>query len=142
MRAVLGALAVLLAAPAATAQDVAALAGVWTAVAAERDGGPAADVVGHVLSFEGDAFAIVGRDGALLYGGTFAVDAAASPPTIDFVNVEGEAAGQTWEGIWRLDGATLTIADDAPDPARARPATFAAPAGSGVVLVTFERAGG
>ena len=61
-----------------------------------------------------------------------------TPARIDFRNDGGDARGQTWEGIWRLDGGgTLTIVDDAPDPAKGRPTDFAAPAGSGYVLLVF-----
>ena len=89
---------------------------------------------------EGDTFDIVKPDGVLVYAGTFRSDPSAEPHEIDFANTEGEAAGTDWAGIWRLDGETLTIVDNAPDPTRPRPAAFAAPAGSGYILVVFERA--
>lgn len=119
--------------------DQAPLAGSWTAVRAERDGAPAPDLVGHRLSFADERFEIVGPDGRLLYAGTWRADAAADPAQIDFVNESGEAAGVTWEGIYRLDGGELTVVDDAPDPKVPRPATFAAGKGSGYVLVVFTR---
>jgi uncharacterized protein (TIGR03067 family) len=116
------------------------LTGTWTATDAVRDGAPAVDVVGHRLTFADDSFRIVKPDGALVYGGSYRVDPAAVPPSIDFVNTEGEAAGVSWAGIWRLDD-TLVIADNAPDPSRPRPTAFAAPDGSGYVLVTFAPGG-
>lgn len=115
MRASMLVLAVLLSA-CATAQE-SPLTGTWTATDAERNGAPAVDVVGHRLTFADDSFRIVKPDGALVYGGTYRVDPAAEPPAIDFVNTEGEAAGVTWAGIWRLDDTALVIADNAPDPA-------------------------
>ena len=87
----------------ATAQE-SPLTGTWTATDAERNGAPAVDVVGHRLTFAGDSFQIVKPDGALVYGGTYQVDPTAVPPSIDFVNTEGEAAGVTWAGVWRLRG--------------------------------------
>jgi uncharacterized protein (TIGR03067 family) len=99
------------------------------------------DVVGHRLTVADDRFQIVEPDGALVYGGTFRVDPAAVPPAIDFVNTEGEAAGVTWAGIWRLDETGLVIADNAPDPSRPRPTGFGAPAGSGYIMVTFAPGG-
>ena len=38
-----------------------------------------------------------------------------------------------------LDGDTLTICDNAPDPANGRPAVFEAVSGSGYILITFRR---
>jgi uncharacterized protein (TIGR03067 family) len=117
----------------------AALAGAWAAAEAERDGAAASGLVGHRLVFEGDRFGISAPDGELLYEGTYQADPAAQPPRIDFRNDAGQAAGQEWEGIYRLEGDTLTIVDDAPDPAKGRPAEFEAPAGSGHVLLVFRR---
>lgn len=124
----------------AQAQE-AGLTGTWVATAAERDGAPAPDLLGHVLTFD-DGFAILGPDGAMLYAGDYATDPAATPPAIDFNNVSGLAAGQVWRVIYRLEGDTLTTVDDAPDPEKGRPTEFAAPAGSGLVLLTFERKAG
>jgi uncharacterized protein (TIGR03067 family) len=116
-----------------------ALAGAWTASEAERDGTAAGELVGHRLVFDGDTFRISAPDGKLLYEGTYQTDSAAQPPRIDFRHDTGEAAGQEWEGIYRLDGEALTIVDDAPDPAKGRPTALAAPAGSGHVLIVFRR---
>jgi uncharacterized protein (TIGR03067 family) len=124
----------------ATAQE-SPLTGTWTATEAMRDGAPAVDVVGHRLTFTDDGFQIAKPDGVLVYGGTYRVDPAAVPPAIDFVNTEGEASGVTWAGIWRLDDAGLVIADNAPDPSRPRPNAFAAPDGSGYIVVTFAPGG-
>jgi uncharacterized protein (TIGR03067 family) len=118
----------------------ASLAGAWTAVEAERDGAPATDVVGHRLTFEGGSFEIAAPDGRQVYAGIFRSDASADPRAIDFRNTQGEAAGADWAGIWRLEGTVLTIVDNAPDPSRPRPTDFAAPAGSGYILVVFQRA--
>ena len=45
-----------------------------------------------------------------------------------------------WKGIYALDGDTLTTCDNAPDPAKGRPAAFEAASGSGYILITFKRA--
>ena len=116
-----------------------ALAGTWTATSAERDGAAADGLIGHRLEFTGDAFRITDKDGQLLYAGTYTVDDSTEPARIDFRHDRGQAAGATWEGIYRLDAATLTIVDDAPDPAKSRPAGFSADAGSGHVLLVFAR---
>ncbi len=123
----------------AAAADEPAMSGIWTATEAEREGAAAPDLIGHVLSFDGDAFRIDGADGAALYSGAWSADPAASPPAIDFTHDAGLAEGAVWQGIYRLEGDALTIADDAADPSRRRPAAFVAPAGSGVVLIVFRR---
>ena len=62
--------------------------GTWTATKAERDGKPAADVVGHRLFFSGDRFEIQSKDRKSLYSGTIRVDASAKPTAIDFEHAE------------------------------------------------------
>jgi uncharacterized protein (TIGR03067 family) len=91
------------------------------------------------LDFTGDAFRITDKNGPLLLAGTYTVDDSTEPARIDFQHDRGEAAGATSEGIYRLDSATLTIVDDAPDPAKGRPAGFTADSGSGHVLLVLER---
>jgi uncharacterized protein (TIGR03067 family) len=121
------------------AEEAAALAGAWTAVTAEQNGAPAPELVGHRLVFTGDAFAIYATSGKLLYGGTYSIDPAAQPARIDFHGAAAGDAGKTWEGIYRQHGDGLTTVDDAPDPAKGRPVRFAAPLGSGHVLIEFRR---
>jgi uncharacterized protein (TIGR03067 family) len=143
LRALTGALlAVLLTAGLTTdarAQAASKLDGAWTAVSAERDGKPADELNGHRLTFAGNTF-VVDRDGKVLYKGTFKADPARRPARIDFRNTEGEAKGATWLGVYRLEGDTLTIADNAPDPMKPRPTRLSTTAGSGHVMLTFKRA--
>lgn len=124
--------------PVGAAADAQALAGRWTAVEAERDGAPAPELVGHEIDFAGDRFTIALQN-RLIYGGTYSIDSSAEPARIDFSHDEGEAAGTTWQGIYRVDGDRLTICDDAFDSAKERPTAFATAPGSGHVLITFER---
>jgi uncharacterized protein (TIGR03067 family) len=123
----------------AMADDAADLAGSWTALRAERDGAPAPELIGNRLLFAGDRFEIANKDGRVLYAGSYSVDNVTQPAAINFIHDGGAAAGQTWEGIYRLDGATLTIVDDAVDPAQGRPTDFTAAKGSGRVLLVFAR---
>jgi uncharacterized protein (TIGR03067 family) len=113
-----------------------ALQGTWRSVAAERNGAPAPDVVGHELTFAGDRFRIT-RDGGLLYGGTYTIDPDARPARIDFRQDEGVDARGIWRGIYRFDSGRLEIVDNAPDTSKPAPTQFAAGAGSGYVLVRF-----
>ena len=114
--------------------------GTWTATKAERDGRAADDVVGHRLAFTGNSFQIQSKDGKLLYAGAVRMDPNAKPAVIDFEHKEGVLKGKLWRGIYALDGDTLTICDNAPDPEKGRPGAFEAKGGSGYVLITFKRA--
>lgn len=124
---------------AAGAEGNAALLGAWKAVTAQQDGVPAPDLIGHRLEFTGDKFTIFDAAGWLLYAGTYTLDPAAHPARIDFHGTAAGDEGGTWEGIYRQQADALTIVDDAPQPGRGRPAEFAAPAGSGYVLIEFQR---
>jgi uncharacterized protein (TIGR03067 family) len=116
------------------------LQGTWTATQAERDGQAADDVVGHRLSLTGHRFQIQSADGTPLYAGTVRLDPSATPAAIDFEQTEGALKGKAWQGIYVLDGDTLTVCDNAPNLNKGRPAAFEAPSGSGYVLITFTRA--
>ena len=83
---------------------------------------------------------MIDRDNRVLYRGTFKANHARKPAHIDFRNGEGEAAGKTWLGIYRLEGDDLTIVDNAPDTSKPRPAQFTTTPGSGHVLLAFKRA--
>jgi uncharacterized protein (TIGR03067 family) len=116
------------------------LQGTWTAITAVRDGTAADDVIGHRLSLTGNRFQIQAKDGTPLYAGTIRVDPSATLAAIDFAHTAGDLKGQVWQGIYALDGDTLTICDNAPHLAKERPAAFEAKRGSGYVLITFTRA--
>jgi uncharacterized protein (TIGR03067 family) len=116
------------------------LQGVWTVTAAQRDGKPADDVVGHRLSFSGTRFQIQSKDGKLLYEGAFRLDPRAKPAAIDFEHAGGVLKGKTWKGIYALNGDSLRICDNAPDLDKGRPAAFEAKTGSGHVFVRLQRA--
>ena len=114
------------------------LIGAWKAVTAQQDGAPAPDLIGHRLVFTGDRFTIFDAAGGVLYG-IYTLDPAALPAQIDFHGTAAGDAGKTWEGIYRQQGDTLTTVDDARDPAKGHPSAFAAPTGSGYVLIEFQR---
>jgi uncharacterized protein (TIGR03067 family) len=120
-------------------QDPARLEGGWTAVRAEQDAREAGEIVGHLLRFEGDRFSIREK-GMTIYEGTFEVDASASPRAIDFTHTGESPRGKTWRGIYKIDGDTLTICDNAGDVQKSRPTSFDTKPNSGRVLVVFKRA--
>jgi uncharacterized protein (TIGR03067 family) len=116
------------------------LQGTWTATRAERDGQAAGDIVGNRLSFTGRRFEIVSKDGQRLYAGTVRLDPGQKPAALDFEHADGSLKGKAWKGIYALEGDTLKVCDNAPDPEKARPTRFEARKGSGHVMVTFTRA--
>jgi uncharacterized protein (TIGR03067 family) len=118
--------------------NISPLEGAWLAQSAVRNGKPAHDVKGHRLVFTGKAFSI-DEAGKTLYRGTFTADPAGALARIDFEHTEGELKGTTWKGIYAREDDMLKICDNAPDLARPRPTTFAAPADSGYLVVTFRR---
>ena len=123
-------------APQAAAKE---LIGVWRATAAVREGLPATDVIGHQLTFAEQRFEIQSKDGKRLYSGTFRTNPRATPQTIDFAHAGSAGKAMTWLGIYRLDGDTLTICDNAPNPDKGRPSAFETSSGSGYVVITFTR---
>jgi uncharacterized protein (TIGR03067 family) len=124
----------------AAREDGGKLRGTWVAVSATRDGKPAKDLQGHRLRLLGDKFVIRSRGGKVLYRGTYRLDGAAKPARFDFRHTEGALKGKVWKGIYVLQGDTLKTCDNGPDPDKGRPKKFAAPRGSGYVLIHFERA--
>ena len=112
------------------------LQGIWQAVAAERDGTSAPDLVGHILELTEDRFQIT-RDGSLLFGGSYATDPCAEPAHIDFHQEDAHALRGEWRGIYRLSGDGLEIVDNAYNMSQPRPAHFATQPGSGYVFVRF-----
>jgi len=124
----------------AEAGEAQRLSGVWIAAAAERNGAAADDVKGNRLTFSGDRFSIRSK-GKLLYRGTFRVDPARKPATIDFTHTKGELKGKTWLGIYLLERDALKICDNADDLAQGRPAAWTTAPGSGRVVVNFKRGG-
>jgi uncharacterized protein (TIGR03067 family) len=92
------------------------------------------------LSFTGNRFQILSKDGKPLYAGTVRVNPSAKPWAIDFEHTEEALKGKIWKGIYVLDGDTLTICDNAPNLDAGRPVSFETKSGSGYELITFKRA--
>ncbi len=114
------------------------LQGSWIAVAAERDGRAANDLLGHRLVVDGDSFAIH-EQGQMIYQGTVAIDPAPEPHAIDFKHGPGILNGKIWRGIYKFKGDTLSICDNASNLSRPRPAQFDTRLGSGFVSLIFKQ---
>lgn len=132
-------------APAAPAKDEAikadhlAIEGEWRAVSIEANGNTVgADDVRKVTVENGrDGEWTLLVDGKEMAEGTSTIDPTVTPKTIDFKVTKGNDAGRVTYGIYELAGKTRKICYA--EPGRPRPADFSAPAGSGRIMVVFER---
>jgi uncharacterized protein (TIGR03067 family) len=122
--------------------DAAALVGTWRAVSIEADGSISNpdDAAKITVINAADGGWTVLADGKLVARGTNDLQPWSVPKAIDFTVVE-DAEGPVTErrhlGIYELQRNTRRLCF-AP-PGAERPASFSAPRGSGLVLVTFER---
>lgn len=119
--------------------ETATLAGDWTTVQVLREGKVDPALSGHRIRFDGDHFAIT-RDGKTIFGGRVALDPGASPPEIDFDQVESKTLAGTWKGIYALKGDRLVICDDAYAMEKPRPKRFEDCSAPGYILFRFKRA--
>jgi uncharacterized protein (TIGR03067 family) len=79
------------------------------------------------------------RLGASVETATVQVNSSRTPKEIDFTYRSGFQKGKTAKGIYKLDGDTFTICRGQGTD-KDRPTEFAAPTGSGLILVVWKRA--
>lgn len=126
--------------PKADAKDKEALQGLWQAVELEANGqqAPGATVKALQIRIKGDQ--IVFSPDTENRKNTFVIDATAKPKALDFTPDDGAKQGKKVTGaIYKLDGDKLTICINRDGEAGKRPTEFKTAAGSGFVLVTFQR---
>lgn len=130
--------------PTPAAADGATLTGTWRAVSIEADGSQSNpdDAAKITVINTPDGGWTVLADGKLVARGTNELQPWSVPKAIDFTVVE-DADGPVTErrhlGIYELEKNSRRLCF-AP-PGAERPASFSAPRGSGLVLVTLERIG-
>lgn len=90
---------------------------------------------GPRLVIKGDTFEM--SDKMATYRGTFAVNPAATPRTIDVTFSDGPEAGKTSRGIYELDGDTYTVCVGL--AGRDRPERFTSEPGSGHAIQVLRR---
>jgi uncharacterized protein (TIGR03067 family) len=128
--------------PATTDKD--ALQGRWRLTSAEinkqviprkklKDGD-----VGMVgtLTIKGDCYSF--RMGKTRLEFTFKVNASTKPRAIDLTVSEGPQKGQTYHGIYKVEGNTYTICRSV-EPGKQRPDEFVTRPGSGLMLTRWTR---
>jgi uncharacterized protein (TIGR03067 family) len=114
-----------------------ALVGSWVCTGIV-DGGRtnSADVEARIeMEFTADGKIRLTKGGEAEPDGTYTADPKADPATLDF---SLEPGGGVLRGIFRADGDTLTICCEDADQGK-RPARFAAPAGTKLMLLTFAK---
>lgn len=118
--------------------ELRSLEGEWRFASLEIDGAPVPEAaLAHSrILMDGDRFRTESPEAT--YEGVFTIDVEATPPRIDIEFVEGPEAGNTCEGIYQLDGDSLTLCLAL--AGAARPKAFATSPESGHALERLVRA--
>jgi uncharacterized protein (TIGR03067 family) len=113
------------------------LEGKWIVVSVERDGKADESLKDAVRVNTADRYTLTPKDGKAI-AGTFKIDPATKPKSMDMMPGEGRYKGMTLLGIYDLEGETLKICFA--EPGKERPKEFTSKPGSGVVLAVHHRA--
>jgi uncharacterized protein (TIGR03067 family) len=121
----------------AIAADRKALDGTWVGVVALRDGKRIVeDEASQIrLTIVGDRYTL--ERGDKIDRGISRIDPTSSPKTIDLAIIDGEYKGQTWRGLYQIEGDTLKGCFD--PSGKERPTRFASAPGSDYVLREYRR---
>jgi len=123
----------------AVAKDLQAFKGAWRLISREADGKKwseeeTKDVIATV---DASGTMSVRRGDKGIGAGSVKLDPTKKPKTIDASFTEGEHKGKTCLGIYEIDGDTLRVC--VARPGDERPADLSAKAGSGHILVVYQR---
>jgi uncharacterized protein (TIGR03067 family) len=116
------------------------MAGIWTCSSAINDCKPLPDEIVRELrlTLTKDRGYKTERGKQVLFDSTYKLDGAQKPKQIDMIGTEGENRSKTAQGIYALDGDTLTICYTM--PGGERPKEFESKPGSKATLVVWKRA--
>jgi uncharacterized protein (TIGR03067 family) len=114
------------------------LEGSWDCVSAVVNGQALPEaVVQSLLLTLTDTRYVTRRGDQVLFDSTYTTDAAQEPKRINMVGTEGALAGKEAEGIYVLEGDSLTMCYTM--PGKPRPVAFDSPAGSEAYLIKWRR---
>jgi uncharacterized protein (TIGR03067 family) len=121
----------------AIAADRKALDGTWVGVTSLRDGKEPPDEAANRirLTIVGDRYTL--ERGDKVDRGISRIDPSSNPKTIDITIIDGEYKGQTWLGLYDVEGDSLKGCFD--PSGQGRPTRFASEPGSGYVLRVYKR---
>jgi uncharacterized protein (TIGR03067 family) len=110
----------------------------WRMVSIEFDGArmPAEEVRSCSLSFKSGKFS--SRMGERQTNGTYHIDPAKTPKSMDIVHTDGPEKDKKWALIYSLEGDTLRICGPT-EVGRDRPTGFDAKGGIGIILMVLRR---
>jgi uncharacterized protein (TIGR03067 family) len=121
-------------------KDRPGLAGTWRAATYALDGkeATAADLKDIRLIIDGDGKFKAQNAGQTFLAGTIKLGPDKNPRAMDITYTEGDLKGQTSLAIYELASDTLRICRAA--PGKPRPTEFASRPGSGLTLMSYQRA--
>jgi uncharacterized protein (TIGR03067 family) len=124
---------------AADKKDKEKLQGTWTAISGEKEGKEDPEAKEHALVFEGDNF-MIKRGDKVFVRGTFKINAAKSPKTMDIDITEGpeNVKNKAAQAIYSLDGDELAWCVAEPGSGE-RPENLATKEGVKHMLVKLKR---
>jgi uncharacterized protein (TIGR03067 family) len=119
-------------------KDMRKLQGTWKVVSVEMDGKKQSDekLKSATMTVEGNKY-LVEVGGKTVEQGTFKIDPAKTPKTIDVTATQGKGKGNTYHGIYEIKGDTAK--DCFAQEGKERPTEFKTRAGSGWVLRVYKR---
>jgi uncharacterized protein (TIGR03067 family) len=116
--------------------DAKTIQGTWLPVKAELGGAPMKEEVLKIitLKLDGGKYEVMAEN---VDKGTYTMDAAAKPKTIDITGTEGPNVGKKIPAIYELNGDTLRICYGL--GGSSRPSEFKSLSGTQTFLVTYKR---
>lgn len=119
-------------------EEMAKFEGTWQLTSRIIEGKPMANdkLADQTISVKGEQY--IFHVGGITAELTFKVDPTKDPKTIDITYTKGTYKGRTLQGIYKIEGDTLTMCR-AIEPDEKRPTDFTAKEGSGRTLLVCKR---